>query len=369
MFIKKLFIFLSLLLMISACQDVMDPNIDKMPVSLVVEGKISTRQGGNKISISTTKSFNESFYISWVTGLEVYVIDNNGLRIDFLETTENGEYVTDSNPSSLAKTGNSYTLYIKSKDGTTYQSTPQIVTECSETDLVHLENSVETILTENTYGDILELKNNGSLIYANTSGILPEKNYYLFRSFGYIENRAIVSVPNTSDITIYQHMQIPFKYLSFISTGNADEFSDKSIRKNKLVFVPEDVYLNFEPVIPPKGKILYRYFDGFIIATEQLSLNEEAYNFWEQLKRQLNASNKIFDPMPTQISGNLRCTSDPEKKIYGIFFATDSKIRYDYLYINKKHKAFSKEIDSIPELYLDGIRDEHLPAGWIMPPY
>jgi hypothetical protein len=362
---KNTLIIILALLLLSACQEVISPDIEKTESSLAVEGMISTRPDRNRVTVSTTNPFNEPFYMKRVNGLKVYVIDNQGNRINFTERNNIGEYITDNDTASLAKIGNTYTLFIESQDGSIYKSTPQTVNECPEIDVINLEQGEENILTENSNGETVELNSDGIFIYANTRGILPDKNFYLYRWYAYIEQHAIVSRPGEVSYIIYKYTPLPYRYISVISTGNADEFDWKYLKKNKFVFVPEDTYLDFI-ADTPRGATLASYFDGLLWASEQFSLSEDAYNFWKQAESQLNASNKLFAPVSSQINGNLSCVNYPDKKIYGVFYASDSEIRYDYLYINSKHKTYAKKIDSLPDISYEIQREV---SNWYFPPY
>ncbi len=69
-------------------------------------------------------------------------------------------------------------------------------------------------------------------------------------------------------------------------------------------------------LVPPTSWMLeYRYS----ILVKQFALDEETYNYWIQLKKNTESLGTLFDPQPSQISGNIRCTTDPGEPVLGYF--------------------------------------------------
>jgi len=55
----------------------------------------------------------------------------------------------------------------------------------------------------------------------------------------------------------------------------------------------------------------------YSILVHQFSLSQEAYRYWATLKKNSDELYGIFAPQPTEISGNIHCFSDPNKKVLG----------------------------------------------------
>jgi hypothetical protein len=362
---KEIVMFISILIFMPACEEVISPKVERTNSSLAVEGMMSTIPGRNSISITNSNPYNDPKNLKRVAGLKVYTIDNQGNRIDFEETNNNGLYTTGNDSTKIAKIGNTYTLFITSPDGDVYKSTPQYVSECPEIDKIFIDSDQETILTEDNYGKAIAVNVDGITVFSNTKAILPKNNYYLFRWYGFVEHYARVTPPGSTSYELFRHTILSSLYTKVICTGNADESYDLSLRRKKFVFIPENAYMDYNPEIPEGYILENKTFEGILFATEQYSISEDSYNFWHQAEQQLEASNKLFNPITTQIKGNLTCVSNPEKKIYGVFCATDSKIRYDYLFINHRHLTYNVELDSLPDIYID--TNSPL-SNWIFPP-
>jgi hypothetical protein len=60
---------------------------------------------------------------------------------------------------------------------------------------------------------------------------------------------------------------------------------------------------------------LYKYFISF----KQYRINKDVYEYYKSLNKQLEARQQIFDPIPFQSLGNIRCINDPEALVLGLF--------------------------------------------------
>ena len=51
----------------------------------------------------------------------------------------------------------------------------------------------------------------------------------------------------------------------------------------------------------------------------QLSISESSYKFWYYLNKLINETGGLYETQPFRIEGNIRCTSDPEVNVAGVF--------------------------------------------------
>lgn len=57
----------------------------------------------------------------------------------------------------------------------------------------------------------------------------------------------------------------------------------------------------------------------YSLLVKQLALTKEAWTFWSDMLRQVNQNGGMFDTQPYRIKGNIRCTTDPDLFVAGIF--------------------------------------------------
>ncbi len=79
----------------------------------------------------------------------------------------------------------------------------------------------------------------------------------------------------------------------------------------------EDRVQGFEIAFHPRGsrKISRRYS----INVQQRALTREAYEYWQELKKNTENLGSLFDPMPSQLTGNLYSSANSEKPVLGFF--------------------------------------------------
>jgi hypothetical protein len=364
---KYIFICIGIFIL-SSCQETFYPDVEESDPVLVIDGMLCTKPEKSRVIVTYSCSFSKRIYNGPVDDLVIYALDTLGNRIDFIENSNTGVYFTVKDESQAAMIGNKYTLFIETTDGDVYKSSLQVVTECPGIETLYIKAETKTTLTEDAYGDIMEVDSKGASVYTDTKGILPEKNYYLYRWYGYEEHQSTVGIPGSPSSAVYKHQHISSLFTSIIHTGNADKIYNKILKQNKLVFIPNYTYLSYAPILPASYQMYKDLFQGYILISDQLSLSEDAYLFWKAAEDQLAASGKIFDPVSSQIKGNMTCVNKPDKLMLGVFYATDSKRRYDYLYINSKNKIYCRQLDSLPEICSDTITPS-MPEGWIFPPF
>lgn len=79
----------------------------------------------------------------------------------------------------------------------------------------------------------------------------------------------------------------------------------------------EDVISRFQVNYVARGssKLSRRYS----LMVKQQALTEEAYNYWLQLEQTTESLGGLFDPMPTQVTGNFYSATDPTQPVLGFF--------------------------------------------------
>jgi hypothetical protein len=61
------------------------------------------------------------------------------------------------------------------------------------------------------------------------------------------------------------------------------------------------------------------YSNYYYVDVQAYAINDTIYEYYRNLKNQTMANNKIFDPVPVELVGNIHCISNPDKSVYGIF--------------------------------------------------
>ncbi|MEM8967109.1 MAG: DUF4249 domain-containing protein [Bacteroidota bacterium] len=261
---------------------------------LVVDGLLTNEAKAHRVRLTYSSPSLQAFDSEPVTNADVFVEDENGNRVQFIEEGE-GNYFT---PPDFAGTiGAAYTLHIRTAENISYRSSPEIMRSVAEIDSIYAEPASRTYLT--SVGTLLDEW--GLEFYVNTGTGLPESNFYRWEWEETYEFVAPLTRPN-------QIIQ-PICFQSGRSFGrllisSSQDFTQDRIERQPLTFVSKRTY-----------KLQRRYS----LLVRQFSLTEQAFNFWNDIEEQRDSDGSLFDPPPSRILGNIVREDDPDDAVLGFF--------------------------------------------------
>ncbi len=299
--------------------------------TLVVEGNISITgpfdiQISRSAALPTTSSSPGS--IQYEHNAQVYVRDGNGTIYMSESHSAYGEYHFDFSNQSPNVEGE-YQLVIELRDGTTYES-----------DLRKARNSSNMELHYKI--DTLQEK---VIIYVDTYDISGESTHYNWKfreTWDYVSQ--IMSLAYLEDNVVKETENFrPWMYRCWDSRESSEillvETSSLSEdRINDLVLHT----INFSDI---------RITQHYSIEVIQTVLDRDAYAYLKNMKKNSNDIGDLFSPQPNEISGNIRCVSDPSVRAVGFVSVCNSVKKR--LFINC--------------LGLPGYPRERLPEDTLMP--
>jgi hypothetical protein len=102
-----------------------------------------------------------------------------------------------------------------------------------------------------------------------------------------------------------------------------------------------------------KTVILNMYFQAIILTAKLFRVNQDVYEFYTKVNEQLQAKNRIFDPVALNITGNISCVNNPDRPVFGIFevASINSLTIYFHQPWNKNiriHRINTIEMENIP---------------------
>jgi hypothetical protein len=310
--IKKIGLFLLMTTLIS-CTEIYVPNVNSDTTALVVEGLITDEDGPFTVQLAQAMPYaSGSTTTKYVTDAKLTISDNEGQTYG-LTYRDSGNYIT---PSTFkTKVGNSYVLHIATSDGNTYESKTQTLLP---------PESYDSIYTKSGTKDYLDQDNNvktrvGFEIRANLFSTVTSSNptpLCRFKSNIVVQYEYTYKLdkdPATDTIPKWFYMAFAWNTYPLDDNNNITEERTKTanpmIKDHLVSFVPLGAYSL------PDGSTSLIYYYRF----NQYTINEDTYNFYKEANSQLAASGKLFDPITSQISGNMKCTSDPSKIVLGLF--------------------------------------------------
>jgi hypothetical protein len=326
-----------------------EPQTDSQLDALVVEGLVTNDAGPFTVKLSRAVAYNSTTLRKPVAGATLLIKDNKGQSFS-LKEKDSGSYQTPEN--FLAVIGNSYLLHIKTREGDTFESNPQELLPVQNYDSIHgflsqktsLDASNSTRLVDgiNLLADLPAAVDQASIPYSRfKSSIMLQYNYY----WPFTENDDWVT------------------YLFAWNTYNIYDIENLTGTKYNTTGALKNHVLGFIPINSFDYGIGILSISYYYLTINQYTLNLESYRYYEAMNKQLTSNARIFDPITSQIYGNIKCINNPLKKVFGMFevssvhksaylttFNTVSKFvkftRVPYLNISANGKAKMKILNA-----------------------
>jgi hypothetical protein len=105
------------------------------------------------------------------------------------------------------------------------------------------------------------------------------------------------------------------------------QHSNDIIKKYTAGFIPDVDY----KVLLYKSGNTPAVQEGYTVSLNIRSISRRTYFYFKYMLDQLNAPNNLFDPISTQLMGNIHCTSDSSKVALGYFEAASITHKYAFL--------------------------------------
>ncbi len=284
------------LVWIAACKKPYAPSITASNVNyLVVEGVISTGQDSTIIKLSRTVKLSGNASTNPELNAQVSVEDNKGNTFRMTELA-NGQYQLAS--LDFDKTAN-FRLRIITADSKIYLS-----------DFV-AEKDTPPI---DSIGFIIQ--SDGVQLYANTHD--PNNNTRYYR-WDYVETWQFHAQYKSDFITDGQELVLRTAAQQIYSCFGNNNSS--SITLGSSAKLQQDIiYQNPITQVPSTSEKLESKYS---ILVKQYALTADAFNFWQNLKKNTEQLGSIFDPQPSNLNGNIRCITNPTEPVIGYISVTN----------------------------------------------
>jgi hypothetical protein len=292
--ILKLSFFISLLSLGITCKEPYDPSVISSTNNfLVVEGIINLN-APTTIKLSRTTQLKDTSKVQPENNAVLNIEDEQN-NTYFLSQQAAGIYIL---PATALSAGKKYRLRIKTTSSSEY-----------------LSDYVEVMPTPEIDSINYKVINNGVQFYANTHDPENKTRYYRWEyeeTWKY--NSAHYSSVQYSNADIEHrplNNMIYFCYRTGVSNniilGSSANLTNDIITDGPVTFVPAET-----------GKVAYAYN----ILVKQYALTEDAYEYWQNLKKNTEQLGTIFDAQPSLASGNIHCLTNPEEPVIGYLSAS-----------------------------------------------
>jgi hypothetical protein len=277
-----------------SCAKPYNPKVVASPNNyLVVEGTINTGSDSTIVKLSRTVNVNSATTVNPVPDATVAIQDDQNGSYS-LQSLNNGYYVT-----SGLNLGNAhkYRLSITTTDGKIY-----------------LSDYVSPVASPPIDSIGFTIKNTGAQIYVNTHDPKNSTHYYRWdytETWQFHADYDSQYISNGTNIVLRTAAQNIYQcYGNSISNnillGSSAKLSQDVIYQAPITLIP-----------PTSEKIEQRYS----IKIKQYAITQDAYNYFQILKQNTEELGSIFDAQPSQLTGNIHCTTDATLPVIGYISA------------------------------------------------
>ncbi|MGZ3766134.1 MAG: DUF4249 domain-containing protein [Mucilaginibacter sp.] len=278
---------------------------------LVVEGVIAAGQDSTVINLNRT--VNLSGKTTHNPELNATVTVQGDQNVSYtIPQVDSGRYAA---PALNLDNAHKYRLQITTADGRTYASDYEPVKITPPIDTLRYNIKSDGI---DFFTDAHDPSNNTRYYrwdyvetYIYTSGL---NTYYIYDPTAYADtNKSVLRRPDQQIHTCYVTLNS-----SAIILNSSAALKQDVINSNPITQIPNT-----------SEKILHRYS----ILVKQYALTPDAYDFWYLLKRNTQQLGSIFDAQPSEVKGNVHCTSNPSEPAIG--FISVSTISQKRIFIDR----------------------------------
>ena len=366
---RKAIFPLMFVLSLFACTELYKADIDSDQQVLIIDGFLGNTAGNNYVILSRSLPFDSTGIRKKITGARVLLTDNAGNNIPFKEASS-GIYKP-TNTLFAGEINKTYTLTVETPDKQLYVSSPQKMLPQLNPNKVSGGYAKDVFLVKNVFGQISKREDDICEVYydfKNSGGEIPR---FRFTSSQIVEYAIFKEVmPPKGDISGYMF------YCWFVENDNnliftnekyktsADEIKNQmvcSTTADKRILVPD---MSIKTLFY-RDTLMDWYESNRIIRVNQYRLNPDSYIWYKGIESQSAVEGKMFDPLATQLYGNIFCKTDPEKLVLG-FFEVSSVSTFSWA-ISRNGPGTPIVIRSVPNVYPspNGFTINVTPTFWI----
>lgn len=345
---KALIYFSILLILLSSCEEYYTPDIDIVDGHLVVEAMITNDPLRNFVHLTTTQNFYDNQLPGAIVGARVELVEIPGKVIQGVENVSGYFYFN-----MVPVTGRNYKLRILLKKDT-YESEVVTMPPLPTITSFYTGHAVKKEYRTDGYGVPVAYDIQGREIYVDLP-VYNSLSYYRFNV------RSVIEWIYTPQVEGPPPPQIN-GWLSYYETDKFNlagpkKFSQTEIiEKHPLLMVSYKAsdYLHSDTLVS----------NGWILIIDQFGTSKGSFEYHEKLNSQFAADGSLFDPIQTQIYGNITCKTDPAKIVFGYFDMNSYRQYRYYLNLSGPNTAITlRQIFQYPDIPDSG-QTEGLPPEW-----
>ncbi|MCF0057481.1 DUF4249 domain-containing protein [Dyadobacter sp. CY356] len=283
----------SLFVLYSCVEPFSPPEINSDEQYLVIDGFLNVGADSSRIDLSHTQNASANEAVLNETGATITAEDDKGTTFSFSEKGNGTYLLPPQNFSKLSK----YRLRVKTKGGKEYLS-----------DFVEVKSTPPI----DSIGYKFDNRQPAGVMYVNTHDPNNQTRFYRWKFEETWEYRTAyysgLEVLNNQLIGRRDNINVCWRT---IKSGN--------ILLGSTIKLSEDIIkdLPLTTVLVSTNKL---YF-GYSLLVKQYGLTQDAFEYWTSLAKTTEGTGSLFDPLPSQVTGNFKSTTNAKELVFGYFSA------------------------------------------------
>ncbi|GGM75915.1 hypothetical protein GCM10010967_04360 [Dyadobacter beijingensis] len=293
-------ILLGIGLVVNSCiEPFSPPEVSNPDTYLVVDGFLNVNGDTSTILLSHTQATNDNKTVEKESGASITVDAENGESYAFRDMG-NGSYKL---PPAAFDQNKKYRLRIKRLSGSEYESDYVIVSKTPPIDSI-------------TYR--VDEGRNAMMIYVNTHDATNATRFYKWNFEETYEYRMAYyssltrDIPNRTIVPRNENINVCWRTLQ-----------SKDIKLGSTIKLSQDIIRDLPINIVDIGT--NKLYFGYTILLKQYGLSREAFEYWTDLAKTTQGTGSLFDPQPSQVTGNIHSKSDAKELVFGYFSAAQEQ--------------------------------------------
>lgn len=316
--IKRIIYITLVTFIVASCEEYYTPDLEEVSPILVVDSHLTNDTEQNFVRLTMTKPFYGSGGSDPIVGAKVELIQYFGETTNGVEISP-GYFTFPTTPIP----GKKYQLLITYlKD--IYVSDAVVMPPIPTIDTLYTKHVVEKSYLIDALGSTILVETPGRRICINAP-ILPDLEYYRFgwkAVLQWVYNPPAAGGPPPPSW---------FGWKTLHQAGQFNLAGPKKFSNSDTIRQHEVFRLSYNSKIYLDST--QQMGSGWIVTIDQYGIPKESHDFHEMLNKQFSAEGSLFDPVLTQIYGNIHCKTDPEKIVLGFFDLNSYQKHRYYLYL------------------------------------
>lgn len=293
-------VLISSLVVMAACIEPYFPKgVTEATSLLVIDGFLNASDGSASVTLTHAIPLSENIPFPAEKGANVTIRSADGESVFHLAETSDGVYKADNlncNPTSA------YSLHIETSNGKSYTSDNIQLRRSPQLDSISWRG-------DNQGGGSLK----GIQFYVNGHDPNNQTTYYRYLFTQTWEYRAtfVSDWKKTGGMPAFRDPITEQVYTCWNSTISTSVLvvSTKNLDSDVVSMYP----INF---IPKGSRMLSRIYS---INVQQRATSAEEFAYWEMIRKTTESLGGLFDPLPSQVVGNVHNDNDTQEQVLGYF--------------------------------------------------